>query len=356
MATSQIRNLIVGYFRRRNKLSLRKQGTFLSRLGEMLENGFSLSEGIDFLRRLNRKDQAMYQSILNRLQTGAPLYEVLNEHHFDPKACMQIYFAEKHSYLASSLQASGGYLLKREQDKKKLLKLLHYPFILIIALFLVMILLNHFLLPRFEHLYQSMVYEPNYSTRFLMHFMQFTPLYLLLFIFIGLSLLFIFIFYQRHQTALQKATTFSQLPFLGFLYKLYTSQFLAREWSFLLKSGFSISDILHVMSFQSFRPLFREAAENMRENLKAGRSFSDALASFSFVEQELVTIIRHGEKSGNLSKELAYYSHFCLQKMEGKIEKTFILVQPMIFIFIGILIVLIYMAILLPMFQMLESI
>jgi len=110
------------------------------------------------------------------------------------------------------------------------------------------------------------------------------------------------------------------------------------------------------MREQTFLPLLHEMATDLRSQLINGKKLSDALSIFAFFEKDLASIIAHGEYNGRLDSELQFYSKVCFERLEEKLTKLFLLIQPIIFLFIGLLIITIYMAIFLPMFQLIENI
>lgn len=354
----QLRNTVAGYLKKRNRLSLKEQGFIFKRMSEMLNHGFTLAESLDFLGRSQQRSdhKNIFKEMIRKLQGGQPIYEVFNEYRFDQQACAQLYFAERHGFLAEAMKESGRYLLKKDEEQKKLLRTLQYPIILLIVLLFVSFLLKAFLLPRFNLLYRSMGYEPNRAIKSLLHFMQAFPYYVVLGSILLLFLLYVFNRYFQHKSAIEQANFFAHLPIIRSYYKLYQTIFFSREWSFLLKSGFSINEVIEIMITQQFRPLVKESAKAMKDLLTIGYSFSEALSHFQFVERDLVTIVQHGEKNGKLDQELLFYSEFCLETLEEKSMKAFLLIQPIVFLFIGLMIITIYLSIFLPMFQMIESI
>ena len=335
---------------------LKEQGDFLTRLGEMLENGFSISEAIEFYSRLDSRSRLVTENIVEELHNGVPIHEILFHEHFDHNACIQIFFADKHGYMSEALKGAGEYLRKKANDRKTVMKLLQYPLILITILFFVMALLKNLLLPQFNNLYQSMGYNSSRNIHVLIDFIKYTPKYLLLFTLFILVCLFITHLYFRNKSPIDKADWLSRIPIFQFYYKLYISQFLAREWSFLLKSGFSINEVLRYMMNQSFRPLLRDTAEAVMNRLKLGEPFSVILSDFRYIEKEFTMVVKHGEKNGRLDHELLYYSQFSFVRMEEKIQKIFRGLQPAIFIVIGLMIVAVYISILYPMFQMIDAV
>ncbi|GER68361.1 competence protein ComGB [Weizmannia acidilactici] len=320
----------------------------------MLENGFAISEAISFLQYADAKQDV--GSMNKQLQNGVPLHEVLLKHRFDANACSQIYFAERHGEMVPALKEAGAYLLKKHQDYHTFWKLVRYPLVLIVALFAAAGFVRSILLPQFEQMYLSLDYTPSRNLRLFLAVMEQAPKWMLIFVLASLFSASFLHFYLKRKNPLDQAAWLSHIPVSRFYYKSYYSQFLAREWSFLLKSGFSVYEILHMMESQNFRPLLRDTAKFLRDKLLAGQTFSNALSTVSYIEPQLVVLVRHGEKNGRLDQELYYYSQISMKKMEEKIQNLFQLIQPVVFVMIGIFLVAIYLSIMLPMFQMIDAV
>lgn len=94
----------------------------------------------------------------------------------------------------------------------------------------------------------------------------------------------------------------------------------------------------------------------IKQKLLTGEKLESILASFPFFEKEFPMIIKHGQENGKLEQELLFFSEHCMVNMEERIEKSLKMIQPMLYLFIGLLVVSMYLAILLPMFQLLEGI
>lgn len=338
------------------KMKLKEQSQFFIRGSDLLENGFTLLEVLQFLANLQVDQYQRYQSIIQELQAGVPIHEVLLKHDFDRHACATIYFAERHGFLSTSFKECGKYLLQKDQDQKRWFKLLQYPTILLCVLVFVSILLHTLLLPRFQVLYGTMGYKPSGITQFILYVLENFP-YLLFFTFIILTIIILSIRRTLNKkTVLQRADFLASIPFFKTFYKLYQTIFLSREWSFLLKSGFSLNDIIHIMETQAFLPLMSETGKVIKRELLIGYSFSEAISNLNFIESEMVLIVAHGEKNGRLEKELLYYSRICAQKLEEMVMRFMMVVQPIIFSAIGLMVAIIYISIFFPMFQMIDSI
>ncbi|MFS0644003.1 competence type IV pilus assembly protein ComGB [Siminovitchia sp. 179-K 8D1 HS] len=329
---------------------------FLTRIAEMTDKGFTLAESLDFLGRMHDRHLSTFQKMIDGLQSGEPIHRVFHQLGFDRQACSQLFFAEKHGFITTAMKESGNYLLRKDEQRKKLFRLLQYPFILLLILLLVGFLLHHLLLPRFQLFYDSMDYKPNLALKWFLHIMQTFPYYVT-FAFLMAGCVFLVTSRILHsKSALDRALFFSGTPFIHSYYKLYQTIFISREWSFLLKSGFSINEIIEIMLTQPFHPLLKESAAEIRSMLKTGYSFSEALIHLGFLEEEMIEIVAHGEKNGKLDSELLFYSEFCLLKLEEKTMRVFTFLQPVIFLLIGLIVIAIYLSIFLPMFQIIDSI
>lgn len=351
-----MKNIAAGFMKKRAAPKLRHQGLLLTRMGEMLLQGFSMAEALNFMGRMHTQWKDMFLSMESSMKNGQAVHDAFYQQGFDRKTCSQLYFAEKHGFLAKSLTESGQYLIERNKQHSKLYRLLQYPLILIIVFIVVGILLQTLLLPRFQLFYDSMGYSPSFLLKGFLQLMEHFPLIVLsLSGLSGIFSLFGFTVLSK-MSPVEKAMLYAGLPLFNSYYRLYQTSFLAREWSFLLKSGFSMNEIIEIMIRQEFDPLLKAAAEEIRGLLKVGYSFSEAVEHLGFLQEELSLIISHGEKNGKLDRELFLYSEICTQRLEEEIMKIFSLLQPIIFALIGFMVIAVYLSIFLPMFQVIDSI
>ena len=72
-------------------------------------------------------------------------------------------------------------------------------------------------------------------------------------------------------------------------------------------------------------------------------------------QNDLIKFIEQGEK-WKLDIELKLYSQMLLQQFEEKVLKQTKFIQPIIFFILGIFIVSLYLVIMLPMFELMQTI
>nr|WP_263862285.1 competence type IV pilus assembly protein ComGB [Bacillus aerolatus] len=347
--------MIAGYLKK--KKAGKYQGEFVFRLGEMLHQGFTISHALEFLlMNFDRNHRESIRLIHSELNAGTPLNEILHMLDFPSMICLQVYFAEKHGRLPETLTYAGEHWKKAEQAKEKLTKLLQYPLFLLFLLFMLLFLLNSFLMPRFEELYSALGFTPSGGTFLLIAFLQKAPSLIIL---AAASLLagslFSFFHYQR-QTPKNKIVLLMKIPVVSAYFSLLFTRMFAKEVSYLLQSGFAVNEVLHILQEQTRHPMLKHIALEMKSQLVTGQSFAEAAEKVSCFVPQLSRILRHGETNGRLAQELLIFSQFCETLIEKNIKKWLAVLQPTIFLFVGLVVIAIYLSVMLPMFQMVGSI
>ena len=125
-----------------------------------------------------------------------------------------------------------------------------------------------------------------------------------------------------------------------------------------VKSHFVLVEVFffgRVLS-QNNRPsqLFKEIGQDLAQALQNGREFSQTIATYPFFKKELSLIIEYGEVKSKLGSELEIYAEKTWEAFFTRVNRTMNLVQPLVFIFVALIIVLLYAAMLMPMYQNME--
>ncbi len=338
------------------KWSLQEQCQFLKRMGELLTRGYPLSEAIESLlfQLPNQKKVELSQGLAD-LREGYPFYQVLAKLRFNQHLVGYVYFAEQHGGLAAAFQDGSEMMLKRNRDFEKLKKLFVYPLFLIFITAVLFIFVERIILPRFSSLFISMSLKPNFFTKVVSTFGEMIP-YVTIGIFILFLLLLCYYFYRfRHFSQIKQKKILVSIPMIGIFFKLFYTHYFSVQISYLLAGGLSVHEALSLFENNEKQPLYKELGQELKHGLRKGERFEDILISYPFFEGELAHIIRHGQKNGKLDQELFFFSRYCLSLLEDKTEKLLKTVQPCLYLFIGFLIVSMYLAVLLPMFHLLEG-
>lgn len=145
----------------------------------------------------------------------------------------------------------------------------------------------------------------------------------------------------------------ARLPFIGIFVQTYLTAYYAREWGNMISQGMELTQIFQMMQEQGSQ-LFKEIGQDLAQTLKNGREFSQTIGTYPFFRKELSLIIEYGEVKSKLGSELEIYAEKTWEVFFTRVNRTMNLVQPLVFIFVALIIVLLYAAMLMPMYQNME--
>lgn len=351
--------MIVGCFDMMIKKSwkMKDQASFLNRLNDLCEKGYTLKDGLLFLQ-LNetgykKEDLSL---CIQRLAKGDSLRAALAELQFHRDVLGYLYFAEQHGDLQFALKESSNMLKKKMIQVEKLMKLLRYPIFLIFTIIIILFIVNTVIMPQFEKLYEAMNVEPSFFSIFLLVLFDFSKWFLFIFLFmICLSSLYYFVGFKKKQ-ADEQMSLLLNIPILNKFLKMFNSYFFSLQLSNLLKGGLSTFESFKIFENQNMLPFFKIEATCIIEQLKKGERLESIVEDRRFYEKELAHVILHGQANGKLARELYTYSQLIIEQLEEKILKMITVIQPAIYILVGCVILFVYLSMLLPMYEMIEHI
>ena len=169
---------------------------------------------------------------------------------------------------------------------------------------------------------------------------------------VGLGIFSSLIFYRK-SGKVRVFSLLARIPFLGRFVQDYLTAYYSREWGNMIAQGLELTQIFQMMQEQG-NPLFREIGQDLAQALQNGQEFSKVVLAYPFFRRELGLIIEYGEVKSKLGSELEIYAEKTWESFFTRVNRTMNLVQPLVFIFVALLIVLLYAAMLLPMYQNME--
>lgn len=319
--------------------------------------GYPLSEALTSASfSLEPKRRVELLKSLKALEEGYPLYKIFEKLNFNKDLVGYVYFAEQSGQLAKSFIDGSTMILKWDNHLKKLKNLLVYPAFLLFVTSILFFFIEKFLIPRFGSLFQTMNLESNLFSTIVFFVGDSLPKLFLLFLASLLSVFLYYVFFFKRRSQLDRKRILVQVPFMGGFLKLLYSHYFSVQLSYLLAGGFSVHHALSQFGKNNGQPLYKEIGLEIKQKLLIGEKFEDIVSSFSFFEQELTFIIKHGQDNGRLDQELYFYSEHCMKRLEELIGKWLKIIQPAVFVIIGSIILSLYLAIMLPMFHLLNGI
>jgi general secretion pathway protein F/type IV pilus assembly protein PilC len=119
----------------------------------------------------------------------------------------------------------------------------------------------------------------------------------------------------------------------------------------LLKNGVPILHSLRIAKDATGNKVLTEAIAAAAENISAGKSLARPLAASGHFPREVVEMISVGEEANNLEQVLINIADNMEQRTYRELELFVRLLEPMMLLLMGVLILFVMIALLLPVFQ-----
>lgn len=337
------------------RLPFRERAQFLTRLSALMAEGYLFPVALTLLLPMHtdRVDDAL-SGMDKILKGGGSAAEVLKFLGFRERVLFPVEIAEFHGRLSEAIKGiAAGF--KRTQDvQKKLQNILVYPISLLLFTAALFLFFRTNYVPNLTALISSLQNDGE---------QQGVPVYLLRIpdVFIGLFLIFAlmaigFRLYVKTLPVERQLVLILRLPLLGSSMRLYWSQLVSRELGTLLHSGISLQEALLLLHRQRHHMIISHIAKTLHEQVKTGIPLSLAMERHGFAASDMAAFIRHGEATGMLGKELVLYSEVLLDRIELQAQRWLKIIQPSFFVLIAVCIVAAYLAILLPMYNLVHTI
>jgi type II secretory pathway component PulF len=236
-----------------------------------------------------------------------------------------------------------------------------YPAVVLTIALAVVMLLSIFLLPKFAELLKDIAgrgAELPVVSWMLMAFADFVAAqgwWLMPAAVIGS----IFAFFRIYATKKGKAILDEiglAVPVLGgLLRKLDIARF-ARTLSVLMESGVDIDSSLRLTSDVMRMVPYRRAVRTTRELVLEGAELSEGMAATRRFTPDVLAIVSSGEESGKLPLSLEKLADDYEEQVEYAVKNLGQLVQPLLMIFLGLIVLFIILAVILPYISVISSI
>ncbi|MDQ0858403.1 competence type IV pilus assembly protein ComGB [Bacillus sp. V2I10] len=340
----------------KKKWLIKDQAMFLKRLSDLLEKGYTLNEAMKFTSiDLNEEKKQAVFFCLRELSKGVPVRTAFEKLRFHNEVLSYLYFAERHGDLETALREGGEMLNRKLVQHEKMKKVLQYPLFLFFTIGILLYISQSVIAPQFQQIYHSMNIKPSILTEILFMIFQGTKLFLIFILMLFVLGSIFYISYFKKLLPQEKMRIAIKIPLWKKFVILINSYYFSLQLSNLLKGGLSIYESLTVFENQNLLPFYRDEASWFIDHLKKGERFEGLVARNLFYEKELTQVIGHGQANGHLARELYTYSQFVLERLENKLMKWIMLIQPAAYFAVGMTVLMMYLSMILPMYHMMEA-
>jgi type IV pilus assembly protein PilC len=142
------------------------------------------------------------------------------------------------------------------------------------------------------------------------------------------------------------------LPVFGEFFRAVSIERFSSEMSTLIESGVPILYSLEITEQSVGSVLIADIIRQVKEDVRAGRPLSHPLERSGFFEPMVVQMVTIGEEIGELSQMFKRINTFYQGYVETFLQRFVAMFEPMILIFMGVVIGLMVIGMFLPIFQL----
>ena len=147
-----------------------------------------------------------------------------------------------------------------------------------------------------------------------------------------------------------------KIPFINQMMILVITTRFCRTLNILVESGVQIVDAIDISSRALDNIIVYEKLSISREHIRRGNEISYSISKSEVFSNSFISMLRIGEESGSLDETLSVTNDFYSEELNIKIEKAMKSVEPIITLVIGLIIGLFIIAMVIPMFDAINSI
>jgi type IV pilus assembly protein PilC len=339
---------------------LKDRMIFCRHLGVMISSGLSISNALEILG--NQEKSKAFKKIILKLcedvKKGLSLADAMTKH---PKAFNKIFTSMvKVGETGGSLDEILNILsLQLEKDHKLVSKVrgaLIYPGIIVTVMIIIGVLMMMFVVPRITGVFEEFGAELPFLTKVVIAISDFMANQILatfgiIFLFVGS----IFFFYKQPSGKKFFHKIFLKLPILKtLLVKLNSARF-ARILSSLLDSGVSLVEALKITSDTLGNHYFKKSVLEASEEVQKGKALSEILSEknspFPFL---VVKMIKVGEDTGKTPEILEKLAEFYEEEVSQTTQNLSSVIEPVLMVVVGLAVALFAIAIIKPIYSLIE--
>ena len=147
-----------------------------------------------------------------------------------------------------------------------------------------------------------------------------------------------------------------KIPFINQMMILVITTRFCRTLNILVESGVQIVDAIDISSRALDNIIVYEKLSISREHIRRGNEISYSISKSEVFSNSFISMLRIGEESGSLDETLSVTNDFYSEELNIKIEKTMKSAEPIVTLVIGLIIGLFIIAMVIPMFDAINSI
>jgi type IV pilus assembly protein PilC len=336
-----------------------KDITFFTRqLATMLKAGVPLLQSFDIIARghNNARFSRLMLDLKNKVETGSSLSQAFREHpkHFDQLYCNLVQAGETAGMLDAILDRLATYKEKILAIKGKIKSALFYPIAVIVVAIVVTFVIMIFVIPAFKSVFSSFGANLPYLTQVVIDISDFVVAYwwAMLIIAVG-AFVGIRLSIKRSESMRYLVHRLSlKIPIIGSILEKATIARWTRTLQTMFAAGVPLVESLDAVGGASGNMVYIAATKRIQTDVSTGTSLTNAMAAVNLFPPMVLQMTQIGEESGSLDNMLGKIADFYEREVDDAVTALSSLLEPIIIVFLGVVVGGLVVAMYLPIFKL----
>ncbi len=330
---------------------------FTRQLATLVRSGTPLEEALRTIGNHTEKPRVKrtVMGVRSRVSEGYSLEKAMGEFPSDYPEMYRATIAagEKSGHLDAVLDRLADYTETKQETQQSVVGALVYPIALLFIALAVVVLLVVVVVPKVVGIFEDLGQELPLLTQMLISFSNFLVsygIYILIAAIIGIIL---FQRAMRTETFRAKVQQFYlRMPIVGKLTRGVNTARFSRTLSIMTASGVPVLDSLRIAAEVIINRPMRQAVQEAAVSISEGATIHSSLERSGHFPPMTLHLIASGEQSGNLEEMLDRAASQQERELNTVINTTLKLLEPLIIVFMGVMVLGIVMAVLMPIFNL----
>jgi len=343
------------------KVALQDLVVFTRQLATMIDAGLAMVQSLQALadQTANKVMRDVIKDITSRVEAGDSFSEALVKHPkvFNKLYCCMVSAGEKGGLLAEILSRLATYLENTARLRRKVKSAMMYPTVVTIVAIGITIFLLVKVVPVFGDIFSSFGAKLPAPTQFLINLSKFMQKFVIpILLLMGAMVYGWFYFIKTKAGRAFWDSRRIKLPIFGpIAHKICLARF-TRTFASLIRSGVPILEVMNVVSNTCGNVVMEGAIRSATADIERGESISTALAKHPVFPSMIIRMMTAGEQTGKIDSMLERISDFLDEEIETILSGLTSLIEPLLIVFLGVVVGGIVICMFLPIFKMSEII
>ena len=349
-------------FSLKKKITPKDISVFTRQLATMLNAGIPVAQAFDIVAKghENPSVRELVNSVKQDIESGTNMTEALGKHplYFDELYCNLVAAGEQAGILDTILDRLATYKEKIESIKSKIKSALFYPIAVLVVAFLITAVLMIFVIPQFAALFRGFGADLPALTQFVMDLSTaFTKWWWAIFGgIIGTVSLFSYSYKRNLKMQHLMDRLLLRMPIIGEIVRKATVARFARTLATMFAAGVPLVEALDSVAGACGNRVYFEGTMAIKAEVTTGTQLQSAMGSTELFPNMVVQMVAIGEESGELDTMLSKVADIYEEEVDDAVAGLSSLLEPIIMVFLGVVIGGLVVAMYLPIFKIAAAI